>query len=309
MALQGSTAWRGVVELSKTLDSTYRSHIPERLFLYADGGGDRRITFLQVQKGLIALFLHHDFDEIIAAQPAAYQSYRNPVERCHAIANLGLQGVGMMRAEMPAEMERIMKKCNGNEDVRKECEKSPEFREAYKISMGMPRKLLEYVMGKLSLKDEQFKIQPPADEDEINYFIESELSKIDHNLVDLSSHDDIAKNPRIKRFYEIHVIKRTYFFLVRKGNDSCSNFHNELRGSEEVTEFPDPEPYEIEGVQHYRPGKDPSERYLPSKLEDAEKRPHNVPFTPSAQTAKNVGITVKCVECERPRLLYSKHKA
>ena len=81
-----------------------------------------------------------------------------------------------------------------------------------------------------------------------------------------------------------------------------------MRGSEEVTEFPDPEPYEIEGVQHYRPGKDPSERYLPSKLEDAEKRPHNVPFTPSAQTAKNVGITVKCAECERPRLLYSKQK-
>ena len=86
------------------------------------------------------------------------------------------------------------------------------------------------------------------------------------------------------------------------------NFHKEMRGFEEVTVFPDPEPYEEDGVQHYRPGNDPTEQYLPSTLEDVEKRAHNIPFPPSAQSAKNVGITIKCTECERPRLLYTKYK-
>ena len=79
MALQRSTALRGGVEPSEALDSFYGIEVPERLYLYADGGGDRRVTHLQVQKALIAVFIHHDFDELTAARPAAYQSYRNPV--------------------------------------------------------------------------------------------------------------------------------------------------------------------------------------------------------------------------------------
>ena len=90
MTLQGSTALRGGVELSEALDSFFGTEIPERLYLYADGGDDRRVTHLQVQKALIALFIHHDLDELIAARPAACQSYRNPVESCNAISNLGL---------------------------------------------------------------------------------------------------------------------------------------------------------------------------------------------------------------------------
>ena len=50
------------------------------------------------------------------------------------------------------------------------------------------------------------------------------------------------------------------------------------------------------------------EKYLPSKLEDVEKRPHNIPFSPCAQTAKNVGFFLKCEECNKPRLLHAKNK-
>ena len=109
MALQGSTARRDATELNKALDTFYGAEMPGRLYLYVDRG-DRCVTYQQVQKALIAQFLYHDFDEITAARPAADQSYRNPVERCHAIANLGLQGVGMMRTRMTVDMERMMKK-------------------------------------------------------------------------------------------------------------------------------------------------------------------------------------------------------
>ena len=97
MATEGSTAERGATELSLALKEFYGLTIPPRLYLYADGGRERKNDNFKVQKSLIELFLLHDFDEIVAARPAAGQSYRNPVERCHCIANIGLQSVGMMR--------------------------------------------------------------------------------------------------------------------------------------------------------------------------------------------------------------------
>ena len=48
MRFQGSTAWRGVVELSETLNEHHRL-IPPHLYLYTDGGSDRRITYHRVQ--------------------------------------------------------------------------------------------------------------------------------------------------------------------------------------------------------------------------------------------------------------------
>ena len=80
-----------------------------------------------MQKELLTLFLKYDFDGIIAARPAANHSYRNPVERCHSIANLGLQSVGMMRYPQDDDFERTMGICNGNEDIQEECEKGDEF--------------------------------------------------------------------------------------------------------------------------------------------------------------------------------------
>ena len=97
-------------------------------------------------------------------------------------------------------------------------------------------------------------------------------------------------------------------FQVRKCSSNDCDFHKDTRGFEKITVFPDPEPYEEDGVKHYRPGSDPDEKFLPSKLHNAEKRPHNILFSPSAQTAKNVGMTVRCIECEKPRILHSKHE-
>ena len=93
--------------------------MPPYLYLYADGSSDRKNTNLKAQKCFSGLFLAHDFDEIVAARPAANNSYRNPVERCHSIANLGLQSVGMMRSEQDRAFEDAMRRCNGNADIQK----------------------------------------------------------------------------------------------------------------------------------------------------------------------------------------------
>ena len=148
MATEGSTALRGVTELSEALEKLYcKDSIPCRLYVYADGSGDRKNSNFKVQKGMMSLFIRHDMDEVVAARPAANHSYRNPVERCHCIANIGLQSVGMMRSKGGEEFERSMKKMNGNNDIRKECEKNAKFKEDFENSMKQPKELLEYVLG------------------------------------------------------------------------------------------------------------------------------------------------------------------
>ena len=73
-----------------------------------------------------------------------------------------------------------------------------------------------------------------------------------------------------------------------------------MRGSKEIQSFPDPIPVEVEDeLQHYSEGLDENEKFLPSKLQEVSKQPHNVPFTPTVQTAKNVAMVIKCTECKK----------
>ena len=93
------------------------------MYVYSDGGPERKTNNLSVQKSYIALFLLHNFEEILIARTAANLSYRNPVERVHAIANLGLQSVGLMRKAMPQNMENVIRNSNSNDEIRKLCSK------------------------------------------------------------------------------------------------------------------------------------------------------------------------------------------
>ena len=86
---------------------------------------------------------------------------------------------------------------------------------------------------------------------------------------------------------------------------------------EQLHRLPDPVPGED---MHYKSfedlyGTQTTEDHRPS-LKNAKSKgkmkitraKHTMPFCPSAARAKNVGITVSCVECEKPRLLFSAKK-
>ena len=157
---------------------------------------------------------------MIAARPAAYQSFRNPVERCHAVTNLALQGIGVVRQRMEHKMELLMKKCNGNEDVRNECKDNQEFREAYRESIRGTRELIEEVIQRVSLKENPYRILHPSDADSVNDYVDSQLDKIDSNFKSLKTHKDIQKFPQIKKFFDSHTRRRTYYIQIKK----CENF-------------------------------------------------------------------------------------
>ena len=94
---------------------------------------------------------------------------------------------------------------------------------------------------------------------------------------------------------------------MKKCTDKQCRFHESLNSIEEIEDFPDPIPYEGNGIPNYK-GTDPEEKNIPSLLLDVSKRPHNILFPPTAQSGKNVGMLVKCMECKKPRLMHSKTK-
>ena len=113
---------------------------------------------------------------------------------------------------------------------------------------------------------------------------------------------------KFKKFYDTHCSQHTYYFHIFKCSSSDCPYHDNLLG-EPIETFPDAIPYtDPAGIEHYKVGKDSKEKFMPSKLIDATKRKTNVPFPTSAQTALNVGIFPRCINCRQQRLLYAQKK-
>ena len=307
MVLEDSTAVRGVVELGTTIESHYGNICPPRFYVVTDGGGDRRVDYLSVQKALISLFLYHDFDEIIAIRTAAGLSYRNPVERVHSIANLGLQSVGMMRARMAPQMERAIKNRNSNAELRKCCKENEELSNGLSESLAVPIDFLKGVFSQLSLKGKKFKISEAASGSDIEKY-SSILKVFGDDIGELNKIEHLSRFPMFREFLSSHCVRRTYYFHVFNCNSANCEFHKPIR-KEPIESFGDPEPYtDNEGIDRYRFGNDPEEKFMPSKLLDASKRSSNIPFPATAKTSQNVGSVIDCTQCRKPRLLHSKSK-
>ena len=263
-----------------------------RFFAITDGGGDWRTDYLSVQKSPIRLLLHHDMDEVLVCRSATGLSYRNVVEKVHAIANLGLQSVGIMRQKMSADMEEHIRNCNSNEELRKATERHEELKPALENSV-------------FSKRFQTF--SPCTDEELKNYHLPND--RFDENISELKNKEHLKVFPKLNEFLRTHTTSCTYYFHVFKCSTDDCPFHFPVRGKENIENFGDPIPhYDDEGNEHYHQGEDPEEKFIPSKLENPSKRGHGIPFSPSAQTALNVGRIVTCTECHKPRLLYSRTK-
>ena len=101
----------------------------------------------------MGMFLVDDLDELIICRTTAGHSYQNPVERIHAIANLGLQSAGMMRQKMSPGMENLVKNWNSNEELRKATERHSGLNLDLDESLSVPIDLLKLVFSHLSLKN------------------------------------------------------------------------------------------------------------------------------------------------------------
>ena len=161
------------------------SKYPDTIYAITDGG-DCNIVHLSVKKALVGFFRNYDMDEVIAIRTAAALSFYNPVERMHARANQGLQGLGLMRTAMLADFEKIMKKCNSNDEVRQACQKEPHLKEALQNSLHTPIQLQKEIFSRLSMSQTEFRILDPASEGELDAFI-SNYDIFDNGIDNLTS--------------------------------------------------------------------------------------------------------------------------
>ena len=157
------------------------------------------------------------------------------------------------------------------------------------------------------LDSNRFEILPPANDTDVDSHNDV-LERLDDQLSLKETLLDATKSAEFADFCARHITSRTYFFQVRKCNDPLCSFHKPIRGQHEIEVFPDPVPSEVDGVLHYHEGVDPNEKYLPSLLENVEKQDSGIPFQATAHTAGNVGFTIVCTECKKPRLLHAKNK-
>ncbi|KAK6192561.1 hypothetical protein SNE40_004009 [Patella caerulea] len=178
-----SKPFRHAAELNKILELKFVTPI---VAIYSDGGPDHRITYLSVQLSLIALFVNLDLDMLVAARTAPLQSFRNPVERCMATLNLGLQFVSISRAKMDDEAEKAIKKSSTLKALRDVAEKKPQdLKDKMKQSVHKPIGLLESVFERL-----QYTSQPVCTTGSAS---EEEISKITQAVLDLDPNIDVNK--------------------------------------------------------------------------------------------------------------------
>lgn len=162
-----SSPFRHMAEIIQTHPSLSTMPI---LFIYSDGGPDHRLTYISVQLSLICLFLKLDLDYLCACRTAPYHSWRNPVERVMSVLNLGLQCVGLARAQMPQLFEEEVSKCSTLSEIRRIASRVDGFEAAVQDSLSPVKVLLSNVFSRLQLNDEFIKPFAAASKDEISDF-------------------------------------------------------------------------------------------------------------------------------------------
>ena len=306
---QSSSPLRHATELHSLLLS--RIGNKTILFMYSDGGPDHRLTYVSVQLSLIALFLNLNLDFLVACRTAPNHSWKNPVERIMSLLNIGLQCVGLMRAQMSVEFESVVQNCNNLQQLRKAAENR---KEELSSSLKPTIDLLHDVFTRLELKGEPFEAYEAATMEEIEEFW-SVLLLIDTTLtMNDTTKKLVSKKPALCAFLEHCCIARHYSFQVKKCGIPTCNICKPVRMNADIFStlhyLPDPIP---DSDEHYKCfsdvyGQKTSEEYRPSLQATRKNAKQSLGFTPCQQHALNVGLLVQCEECDMWRLLFSKNK-
>lgn len=190
------------------------------LFLYSDGGPDHRLTYISVKLSLICLFLKLDLDYLCAGRTAPYHSWKNPVERIMAIINLGLQCVGLARAEMPQEFEDEVAKCNNLTNLRNRLSGKELI---IQDSLSPVKILLCSIFNRLKLHDEFIHTFAAATGDELSEFWSAIIS-LDATLSEKGVYrqETIDKHAKVIEFIGHCCQSSHYTFDVLKcGEADC----------------------------------------------------------------------------------------
>ena len=263
---------------------------------------------------------------LVCVRCAPGQSYINPAERVMAILNYGLQNCSTERKAMDDETEATLRKCNSTSEIREMAKKKPGLQKKWEESVQDVQAALSNRFQRLNLKDEPIRTLSPVTEED--------MGRLQQHLGVMFPSLDPEKLQKIhtEKCQEYvdwkakHCRETHYTFQIKKCDDpSCCPKDINITSPSWLPEpvlditgehfLPYSEVKETITTEKDRPslkqkkaskGKSatlknqtdnfatPMEDYLAS---EADKTPFR-----SAQTARS---TVTCIECHKPRVIYS----
>lgn len=217
---QASSPFRHAVQLIKSIRE--QVEVPAVLLKFSDGGSDYRNNLQSVQCSLICNFKELDLELLVAARRAPGQSWINPVERVMSVLNLGLQNFSLSRKACSDDMERLLHKYNGMDDLRNAGTVNPGLKTAWSESVEDVQQVIRSRFERLALKDKGILTRDPVSDIDVQslkghleqLFLKLDLNKL-HKAV-------VARNSDFPSWVERHCRQRVYSFQVCKCNDpSC----------------------------------------------------------------------------------------
>lgn len=266
-----------------------------------------------MQLSLIAIFLAHDLDCLVAVRTPPFNSWKNPAERVMFELNLAPQAVGLMRRKMSNELEKAIEGCNSMSAIRESAVSNSNLQGGLKDSLEPVIVLLCSLFQKLKLKDEPFAVFTSASIEEMDT-LASALQEVEDGIDPTSfNRSNLPGFPKLNEFFSHCCQRRHYSFCIKKCGLIDCHICKPPRLPGDVFQslhfIPDP----VADGNVYKPfaevhETDSSEKDRPSLNLSAEKQGHGIPFNPSGQFAKNVGRALQCTECGKQRVLHSARK-
>lgn len=180
---------------------------------------ERKHKLQSSKKSYLYPFSHIMMWTKYSCKTTANHSYRNSVERCHCIANLGQQSSEMRRAKQCVGFVGKMKKY----DFRKECHRAVNFLKRNSLSLSTNQKICskmgqginsEYILSARLL----FSILQLAAEVDVD-FSEQVIGELDRIFPNIDIMNDAKDLHRSTYFLQKHgAAARTYVFQLKKCN-------------------------------------------------------------------------------------------
>jgi hypothetical protein len=137
-----------------------------------------------------------------------------------SVVNLGLQCVGVMRAKMSDEFEKVISGCNNLKDLRAGCKG---YEDGVRGALAPAKELLSNIFKRLELKGKSFEIFESATSQEIEEFWNILLS-VDASINSTNvTKASLAKFKSLNQFISHCCTFRRYSITIKKcGDNLCS---------------------------------------------------------------------------------------
>ena len=343
---QISTPFRHAAAITKLLKN--KEEMPKILLKYTDGGTDQRNTLESVKCAAICVFRELNLDMLVLARCAPGQSWTNPAERVMSILNLGLQNVSLERSSVADDCEKVLKNCNSMAAIRSAAETKPSLKAQWTEAVEPVQAVIRNRFARLKLKEVPFQVMDPVSENEIDILKRHLRELFPTLNLDKLQKVHTKSVESYQAWLDTHCRARHYTFQIRKCEnlDCClpaevpkedlfwlpdpvlDDTGNHFKPYEDVKSCPTTEDHRLSLKVVKKPKNVNTGRTEPavnvsseqaSQTTDAGEaetasrdeavRAVELPFAASSMcSVQNARSTVTCIECRKPRVIYSKQR-